>query len=338
MADPIAEAFVTLRPDTSQFGRETEAAIGSSLQSITASLMQSGALLTSAVTLPILGMGTVAVRSFASFDSAMTQSLAIMGDVSEALRGEMAEAAREVGRTTLVSATQAAEAYFFLASAGLDATQSVAAMPQVAAFAQAGMFSMARATDLAMDAQSALGLTVDDSAQNLDNLIRVTDVLVKANILANATVEQFSESLTNRAAAALRAVNKDVEEGVAVLAAFADQGIKGQIAGERLNITLRDLQFAATKNAEAFDRAGVSVFDAEGTMRNIADIIGEVENALSGLSAEQRLATLTQLGFTQESLAGIQALLGTSESIREYERALRDAGGTTEDVASRQLE
>ncbi len=61
--------------------------------------------------------------------------------------------------------------------------------------------------------QSALGLTVDNAEENLGNLTRVTDVLVKANTLANATVQQFSEALTNKAGAALRILNKDVEEG-----------------------------------------------------------------------------------------------------------------------------
>src|SRR6056297_3127858 len=111
-------------------------------------------------------------------------------------------------------------------------------MPQVAKFAQAGMFDMATATDIATDAQSALGLTSEDAAENLDNLTRVTDVFVKANTLANTSVQQISEALTNKAGAALRVVNKDVEEGAAVLALFADQGVKGADAGEKLNVVL----------------------------------------------------------------------------------------------------
>jgi len=92
------------------------------------------------------------------------------------------------------------------------------------------MFDMARATDLLTDAQSALGLTIrDDAIANMEEMVRVSDVLVRANTLANASVEQFSVALTTKSGAALRALNKDMEEGVAVLAAFADQGIKGEV-------------------------------------------------------------------------------------------------------------
>ena len=139
----------------------------------------------------------------------------------------MKKPAKSVSKTTTYSAKQAAEAYYFLASAGMSAATSMAALPKVAKFAQAGNFDLALATDLVTDAQSALGLSSKDTAKSIEGLTRVSDVLVKANTLANASVQQFSESLTNKAGAALRLVGKDVEEGVAVLAAFADQGLKG---------------------------------------------------------------------------------------------------------------
>ena len=274
-----------------------------------------------------------------TFEKAMQQSLSIMGDVSEAMRGEMTEAAREVGRTTTFSATQAGEAYFFLASAGLDAKQSIGALPLVTKFAQAGQFDLARATDLLTDAQSALGLTVRDNVtKNMENMIRVSDVLVKANTLSNASVSQFSEALTNRGGPALRLVNKDLEEGVAILAAWADQGVKGSEAGVRLDIVLRDLARASLNNREEFDAFGINIFDTTGNLRNMADIIEEMENVLIPMSDETRRATLMQLGFQDRSIAATSSLLGMSEAIRNYEIELRDAGGTTELVANKQIQ
>jgi TP901 family phage tail tape measure protein len=193
----------------------------------------------------LAGLGILSIKTFADFDDAMTKSLAIMGNVSKVMREDMSDAARQVAKTTTFSAKEAAEAYFFLASAGLDAAQSLEAMPRVAAFAQAGNFELALATDLLTDAQSALGLTVDDTAQNMENMSRVSDVLIKANTMSNATAQQFSEALTNKAGPALRATNKSIEEGIAVLAVFADQGIKGAEAGTKLGIVLRDLQTKA---------------------------------------------------------------------------------------------
>jgi TP901 family phage tail tape measure protein len=291
-----------------------------------------------AVGAAMIGIGVKSVQEFAKFDSALTKSKAIMGDLSDTMQNEMSDAARQVAKVTVFSAEQAAESFFFLASAGLSAEASITALPQVAEFAQAGMFDMARATDLLTDAQSALGLTVDDASENLKNMAQVSDVLVRANTLANASVEQFSTALTTKAGAALRSLGKDVEEGVAVLAAFADQGIKGELAGTQLAIVLRDLTTKAIENKDAFAEMGISVFDSNGEMKNLGGIVANLEDALSGMSDETQKATLLQLGFSDKSLASLQALLGTSEAIKTYETELRSASGFTKDVAGRQLD
>jgi len=287
---------------------------------------------------PLMAAGGAVVKFGADFEKAMTQSTAIMGNLSDEMRDKMETAAREVAKTTEFSAKEAAEAYYFLASAGLDATQSIAAMPAVAAFAQAGQFDLAQATDLLTDAQSALGLASADAAENLANMTRVSDVLVKANTLANASVQQFSEALTSKLAAALKGLDKDVEEGTAALAALADQGLKGAAAGEALTRLLEELQVKALDNAAAFEAAGVAVYDTAGNMRNIADIIADVETATEGLTDEQKTQLFQELGLQKRSMATMKQLLGTSDAIREYEKALRDAGGTTEDVAEKQLQ
>ena len=228
------------------------------------------------------------VNEFAKFDGALNQSLAIMGDVTDTMRGEMSDAARQVAKTTTFSAEQAAESFFFLASAGLDAEQSVAALPQVAAFAQAGMFDMATATDLATDAQSALGLASDDAQENLDNLTRVTDVFVKANTLANTSVEQLATALTTKAGTALTNVGKDVEEGAAALAVFADQGIKGERAGTLLTNTIFGLTDRVEAVPERFEELGISIFDASGNLNNFADISESFTGALSEMTTEKK--------------------------------------------------
>jgi TP901 family phage tail tape measure protein len=267
----------------------------------------------------IAGAGAAFVRTAKSveeFNRAMRNSQAIMGELTKALDKDMRAAAFEVARATQFSATEAAKAYFYLASAGLDVTQSIKAMPVVSKFAQAGMFDLARATDLLTDAQSALGLTVDDSARNMQNMLRVSDVLVRANTLANASVEQFSEALTNKAGAALKIVGKDIEEGVAVLAAFADQGLKGAEAGTALNIVMRDMQTKALQNTRAFGQFNISVFDAYGEMRNMADILRDIELALAGMSDATKKQTLLNLGFTDKSVIFIQTLIGLSDANR----------------------
>lgn len=332
----IGALVVTLGADASQYDR----ALGQAEQRATRTsgkLAADFAKIGAAATAAFTAVAAVSVREFAKFEEQMVKSTAIMGDVSASLRREMEDTARSISRNSVTSAAGLAEAYYFLAAAGMDAEQSIAALGQMEQFAVAGAFNMARATDLVTDAQSALGLTSKDATENLEGLVRVSDVLVKANTLANASVEQFSIALTNKAAVALRNLNKDVEEGVAVLAAYADQGIKAERAGEQLSIVLRDLQRASQSNTEVWEEFGLRVYDAQGNMLPIVDIISQLEGRFEGASDEMRRAGLELLGFQDRSVMAIQTLMGTSEQIRKYEEALRDAGGMTQEVYEKQL-
>jgi TP901 family phage tail tape measure protein len=310
-------------------------------KSIDRALTKSGKLrnfgksMTRNVSAPLAAVGGLATKAFSDFDSALQQSISIMDDTAQSMRGEMASAAREVSQATTTSSRDAAKSFYYLASAGLDAKESIASLPDVAKFAQAGMFDMKRATDLATDAQSALGLKVEDTQKNAENMRKVMDNLVRANQLANASVEQFSEALTNRAAAGLKVANKSIEEGVAVLAAFADQGTKGRRAGMRLSQILRILSKSASENTERFRELGL--VDTEGNLKSMSTIIRSLTDELGGLSDAALSAELDQLGFTARVQQAIKPLLGQADAIENYRKELEEAGGAVDEVAQKQL-
>uniref|UniRef100_A0A6M3K668 Putative tail protein n=1 Tax=viral metagenome TaxID=1070528 RepID=A0A6M3K668_9ZZZZ len=332
----LGNLFVTLTATSTKFHSVITKA---QAHIVTASktIQRHARMMTMALTLPIIAFGVAAVKVFGNFDDAMTKSLAIMQGVSSSMRKAMEETAKSISRNSVTSAEDLAKAYYFLASAGLSAKQSIGALAVVEKFAVAGAFDMANATSLLADAQASLGMKTEDATQNTRGMIRISDVLVRANMLANASVEQFSKSLTTKAGASLRMLNKDVEEGVAVLAAYADQGIKGELAGEKLSIVLRDLQRSAIEFPNIWKKFGLAVYDASGKMLPMANIIRQIENRLAPMSDRAKKTTLSMLGFQERSVAAIQALVGTSGKIVEYERALRQAGGTTERVAQEQL-
>lgn len=339
----IGDIVATLRMDNSNFSRgakqsQTQArGLGSSLGKMGTAAKAAGAAFLALQTAKLAARGVGAlVNSAANLDTALQKSFAIQKLTTEQQHA-MREASIAVARDVSASTAEVAEGFYFLASAGLDAEQQIAALPQVAAFAQAGFFDMATATDLATDAQSALGLSVKDPTQNLANLTRVTDALVGAQSLANASVLELSTAMTNGAAASARDVGMEVEEVAAVLAAFADQGKKGAEAGTLFSIVMRDLQTKAINNKEAFAAAGISVFDEAEEMRSMASIVGDLEARLNGLSDVQRKATLLALGFSDKSVGALQTLLGTSGKIADYKDQIESMGGVTQDVADNSM-
>lgn len=332
----VGSLVVTLSVQANQFINEMKNAERQMEESAN-KIVSLGKSITKAVTLPFVAIGAYSTKAFGDFDQAMTESLSILGDVSDEMRVRMEDTARTISMSTMTSADELARSYYYLASAGMSAEQSLASLDVVNNFAIAGTFSMTQATDLLSDALNALGMASQDAEKHKENLIRLSDVLVKTNNIANGSVQDFSEALTNMAAPALRALNKDVEEGAAVLAAFADQGVKGLKAGQALAIVLRGLQAAQKSQPEAWKEMGFSLYDAEGRMKSLADIIEFLEKKFMSLTDQQKPLTASMLGFQDRSFGYIQSLLGMSSKIKEYEKNLRDASGETKQLTDRVL-
>lgn len=290
----------------------------------------------------MLGMAAVgtafkAGRTSEGFEKAMRGSLAIMFDVTAQQKILMREQAKSLSGEVLASAKNLAGAYYYLAQTGMSANAAIAALPTVARFAQAGLFDLKVATDLLTDAQIAMGLASKDPQKNLRSLTHVGNVLVKASTLANASVQQFSEALTTKAAATGRLYAQSIEEVVTVLAAFAAAGVKGAAGGEQYSIVMRHLAINAVKNAEAFERLKVNVFDANRGFSAGADIIRDLDRAMKNMSPRQKVMALMELGFTKKTIASTGVLLGMSEALAEVGIGLEDVGGVMKRVADDQL-
>ena len=332
----VGSLVVTLSVQANQFINEMKNAERQMEESAN-KIVSLGKSITKALTLPFVAIGAYSTKAFGDFDQAMTESLSILGDVSDEMRVRMEDTARTISMSTMTSADELARSYYYLASAGMSAEQSLASLDVVNNFAIAGTFSMTQATDLLSDALNALGMASQDAEKHKENLIRLSDVLVKTNNVANGSVQDFSEALTNMAAAALRTLNKDVEEGAAALAVFADQGTKGVKAGMALNIVLRDVQEAFKRQKQNWLDMGISIYDAQEKMKPLADIIELLENKFQGLTDAQKPVTSAMLGFQSKSFGYIQTLMGHSQKMREYEAALRGASGETKQLTDRVL-
>ncbi len=271
------------------------------------------------------------------FNQAMQESTAIMRGLTDQMRNKMRQAALEMAKTVRFSAEELARAFYFLTSAGLSTSQTLQALPAVARFAQAGMFDVARATEMLTDAQSALGMKMKDANKNYVNMVKVSDALIRVTQLADATTEQFAQALTNRAAAAMRMYNIPLAEGIAMLAVFANQNLKAEIGGRAFDIVLRDLSVKATQNAAAFEAAGIAVFDLAGNFNYLPDIIEDLERAYAGLSVQEIKQLQLMLGLQQRAMTVQNSLIGMSQQVREYTEEMERMGGATQDVADNQL-
>lgn len=310
---------------------------GLALQAAGRSMQNVGRSLLTYVSLPIAAVGGLSVRAFAGFDQAMTESSSIMGNLPVEQLEQMRQTALSLSGQVIHSPQELGRAFYFLASAGYDAERAMAVLPAVSQFATAGAFNLERAVEFLTSAVGALGLRGGTAQEGLVNTQRVMDVLTEAANRSMASVQQFAEALANDAGAAARQSGKDVEEIVAALAVFADQGTRGLEAGSQLARGIRLIGTAAVEKAAAHRRLNFRVFDTAGNMRNLADIVDDLTRIMEPLSSQQRIATLDMLGFEALTQRAIVPLIGMGGALRDYERGLRAAGGATRDVAEKQM-
>jgi len=293
-----------------------------------------GRTLSMRVTAPLVALGTASVYAFASFDKAMTESLSIMSATADQAE-QMKQVVMDLSSSSIQGPTELAKSYYFLASAGLDAEKSMAALPIVAKFATAGAFDMATATDLLTDAQTALGIEMD---ANQSNMRLLDDNIVLAAKQANASVQQFAESLTADAGVAARNFGMEVGTTMAVLGAYASAGKKGAEAGNLLGRATRLTTKAYREHGKVFEKYGIEVVNkATGQYNNFIDIIGQMEKAFEGLTKPEIGQALEDLGFEALAQKSILPLIGMTEAMKGWEEAQKKAAGTTEGVYNEQM-
>lgn len=288
------------------------------------------------------GLGVVArgarvvTEEFVDFDQALTQAGAKFPEVIK--RGtdsfnQLGAVARKVGAETQFSAADAARGLDFLAMAGFDAQQAMAALPGVTDLATIANTDLARSTDIASDALGAFNLMSKDSVQLEKNLSRVTDVMAATITSANTDMELLFETMKMAGPVATNA-GASIETFNTFAAEMANAGIKGTLAGTALRTAFINLA-APTAGAKTWlKKLKVEIKDSNGNMRDMMDIMDDVRKGTSKMGNVQKTAALNAI-FGRRAIAGMSVILNaSSEQLREYRKTLEDAGGTSKRMSS----
>lgn len=283
-----------------------------------------GGNLTMGVTAPIAGMGAMAVKTFASFDDSMRNVQAVSGATGAEFQ-QLTQLAKDLGASTAWSASQSADAMGYLALAGWDTNQIMAATPGLLDLASAASMDLAGAADIVSDVMSAFGMSAEEAG-------KAADMFAATSSKANTDVPQLGEALKYVGSAA-NAAGMDLAQTNAVLGVLADSGIKGSMAGTTMVSMLNDLKNKSKDGAVAIGTTSVALYDQAGNMRDLGTIMGDVEKATAGMTTKQRDAALGAI-FGTEAMKGANIMLSTgSKRYKELEEAIRNSDGTAKHMA-----
>ena len=277
------------------------------------------------LTTVIGGLGVAAVKTAADFDTAMSQVAAVSGATGEDLQA-LRDKAREMGEKTKFSASEAAEAMNYMAMAGWKTEDMLSGIDGVMSLAAASGEDLATTSDIVTDALTAFGLTAKDSGH-------FADILAAASSNANTNVSMMGETFKYCApiAGALGFSAEDTAEAIGLM---ANAGIKSTQAGTALRTIMNNLSGEVKISGEAIGDVTVATTNADGSMRDLSDILGDCRTAFQGLTESEKAQAAESL-VGKNAMSGFLALMNVAPAdIEKLSGAIANCDGTAEKMAA----
>lgn len=218
----------------------------------------------------------IVVRTFANFEQSIANTASILGVTGSALK-RIGEAARIMGKTTVFTAYQAADAMYYLASAGFNTEQTIAALQGTLDLAAATAHDLADTTFIVVSTLNAFNLAAEEAT-------RVANVFAAVISSTQATMDRLLDSMKYIGPVA-NTMNISLEETSATLGALYNAGLAASQAGTSLRMALLSLASPSEKAKKAIKDLGLNLEDLDPSVNSIIDIIGKLEEAQMGATA-----------------------------------------------------
>ncbi len=238
------------------------------------------------------------------FQSSMSTVEALSGATANEMESLTAKA-KEMGAATKFTAQEASEAMQYMSMAGWDAASMTAGLGGVMQLAAASGEELGTVSDIVTDALTAFGMTAQDTN-------RFVDILAAAATKSNTNVSMLGESF-KYAAPLCGTLGYSAQDAAVNLGLMANSGIKGSQAGTTLKTALANLSAPTKAQAGEMERLGISMTNADGTMKSLAQLTDSLRSSFSELSEAEQTAAASTI-FGKEAMSGMLAIINASQA------------------------
>ena len=260
--------------------------------------------------------GKETVQLGIDFSSSMSNVQAISGATGDEME-QLEQSARNLGATTVFSASDVSDAFGYMAMAGWKTNDMLSGIDGVLNLAAASGEDLATTSDIVTDALTAFGMEAGEAG-------RLADVMAAASSNANTNVSMLGESFKYVAPVA-GSMGYSAEDTAAALGLMANAGIKASSGGTALRTVLTNLSKPTEQMQKAMDQLGVSLTDDEGNMYSLHEVMDQLREGFFGLQemTDEQKETLAALD---------QDLADGCMTTEDYEKAVDELVGSTDDA------
>ncbi|MCL1999136.1 MAG: phage tail tape measure protein [Turicibacter sp.] len=285
-----------------QFSQQL-AEISEKMQNMGERLTDIGETITDRVSAPLINFGKSAVETFIQFDDRMRSVAATMGTTAEET-DRLTTVAREMAAATQFSATEAADALYYMALAGWDVNQAIDALPGLLGLAAASGTNLGTAADIVTDGLTAMGYAASDAG-------RFADVLAAAASNSNTNVEMMGQAF-KYAAPLAGTFGFSMEDLALTTGLMADSGIKASQAGTTMRNLFLEMATPMEIIVDGMTVAAVETENLDGSMRDLRPILEELRHEFAGLTDSQKMQAAEAL-VGKSAISGFLAVINASD-------------------------
>lgn len=270
------------------------------------------------------GIGVAGLKTAADFEEAMSSVKAISGATGDDFQ-KLKEKAEYMGATTKFTATESANAMYYMALAGWKTQDMLDGLEGIMYLAAASGEDLAMVSDIVTDGLTALGYAADQSTH-------YADVFAKTVTNSNSTVETLGEAMKYVGPIA-GALNISVEDTATALGLMANAGVKSSQAGTSLRGILQRLATNTSGARDEMESLGVKIFDQNGKMRDFGDIMNDARIKLSKLTDQQKTSLAKTVAGTT-AMSGFLAIVNSSDAdFEKLTKAINDCDGAAKKMS-----
>lgn len=297
--------------------------VGEKLKSVGDSVMGVGKTLTMKLTAPLAAIGGIGAAKFAEVDKTMQLVNATMGNTAEQA-DLINEAMKQAAANSTFGMNDAATAALNFARAGLTAEQAAATL--------APAMNLAAGEGGELDTVSAgLVATINGFHGSFDEAAAYADVFANACNNSALDVDSLSSAMSV-AAPIFASAGYSVNDAALYMGVMANNGIEADKAANSLKTGLARLVSPAKQGAQKMDELGISVTNADGTMKDSITIQKELHDKFKDLSEAEQIAAASAI-FGKNQMSPWLALINTApEDVNALSEAL-EVEGTTMSMA-----
>jgi len=338
----VFDLFAKISVDTSEYDKGLKSAsersegFGSKLKSAFGTFAKVSGTALTAATGAVTAFGKSAVEAGMTFDSTMSQVGAISGATGVEF-DSLRDKAIEMGSKTKFSASESAEAFTYMAMAGWKTGDMLNGIEGIMNLAAASGEDLALTSDIVTDALTAFGMSAEESGH-------FADILAVASSNANTNVSMMGDTFRYVAPVA-GALGYSAEDTALAIGLMASSGIKASQAGTSLRSIITRLSTDAGASSKSLgalgvltEKLGVEFYNADGSARNLNDVLTDARVVWSGLSEEQQISYAKTIAG-QEAMSGWLAIMNAAPAdIEKLTSSIRDADGAAEAMADTMMD